>query len=401
MSSVQHLKEFISQRLTAAAVEIFGAFEQTIVEYEEELDRQRRLLDAVLKPEIKLHRIAIPDECEEEEVPTHLQISHHVKKNSQDEDDPNLPLIKEEHEEPHSSEEGETLVLKQESDNVMSSAYEDNAAEANGDSQLLSHSSLVTLHVDNSAIVESPTNKKTFICTTCNRSFKGKGALQTHMKTHTEQPPICNTCGKRFRYLSKLKVHESIHTGEKPFLCKTCGKRFRLKNCLEDHVRIHTGEKPFPCKTCGKWFRLKRCLEDHLRIHTGEKPFPCKTCGKWFRLKNSLEDHLRIHTGEKPFPCKICGKRFRTKSHVRSHLRIHTGEKPHACKRCGKHYSTGSILRVHIRRVHTGNTLYRCHICDNGFSESRTLKQHMMVHTGESPVLVQHEDKALQVVKPC
>ncbi|XP_055359539.1 uncharacterized protein LOC114844538 isoform X2 [Betta splendens] len=133
MSSVQHLKEFISQRLTAAAVEIFGAFEQTIVEYEEELDRQRRLLDAVLKPEIKLQRIEIPDVCEEDEkVPTHLQICHYVKKISQDKDDPNLLQIKEEHEEPHTSEEGETLVLKQETDNVMSSAYEDNAAEANG-----------------------------------------------------------------------------------------------------------------------------------------------------------------------------------------------------------------------------------------------------------------------------
>ncbi|XP_055359540.1 uncharacterized protein LOC114844536 isoform X2 [Betta splendens] len=131
MSSVQYLKEFISQRLTAAAVEIFGAFEQTIVEYEEELDRQRRLLDAVLRPEIKLHRIEIPDVCEEEEaVPTHLKISHHVKKTSHIVDDPNLPQIKEEHEEPRTRE-GETLVLKQETDNVISSAFEDNSAEEN------------------------------------------------------------------------------------------------------------------------------------------------------------------------------------------------------------------------------------------------------------------------------
>ena len=56
MSSVQCLRDFVNERLTAAAEDIFRVFEQTIVEYEEEIDRQRRLLDIVWKPEIKLHR---------------------------------------------------------------------------------------------------------------------------------------------------------------------------------------------------------------------------------------------------------------------------------------------------------------------------------------------------------
>ncbi|RVE61353.1 hypothetical protein OJAV_G00169850 [Oryzias javanicus] len=45
MSSVQSLREFISERLTAAAEEIFREFEKTIVQYEDEMDRQRRMLD--------------------------------------------------------------------------------------------------------------------------------------------------------------------------------------------------------------------------------------------------------------------------------------------------------------------------------------------------------------------
>ncbi|XP_029954906.1 uncharacterized protein LOC115393935 isoform X2 [Salarias fasciatus] len=45
MTSVQALREFISERLTAAAGEIFTVFEQTIVQFEEEIDRQRRLLE--------------------------------------------------------------------------------------------------------------------------------------------------------------------------------------------------------------------------------------------------------------------------------------------------------------------------------------------------------------------
>ena len=59
MSSVECLREFVNERLTAAAEEIFRVFKQTIVEYEEEIDRQRKLLDIVWKPEIKLHRIGL------------------------------------------------------------------------------------------------------------------------------------------------------------------------------------------------------------------------------------------------------------------------------------------------------------------------------------------------------
>ncbi len=59
MSSVQGLREFVNERLSAATEEILGVFEKTIVVYEEEINRQRRLLDIVLKPEIKLHKTGL------------------------------------------------------------------------------------------------------------------------------------------------------------------------------------------------------------------------------------------------------------------------------------------------------------------------------------------------------
>lgn len=53
MSSVEYLRDFINRRLAAAAEEIFGVFRKTIVEYEEEINRQRRLLKIVCKSEMK------------------------------------------------------------------------------------------------------------------------------------------------------------------------------------------------------------------------------------------------------------------------------------------------------------------------------------------------------------
>ncbi|GLD73422.1 zinc finger protein OZF-like isoform X1, partial [Lates japonicus] len=95
MSSVQYLKEFINQRLTAAAEEIFRVFEKTIVEYEEEVDH-------------------LPQQhvCKEEEVLTE-------RNSSLDQEDPEPLQIKEEQEEICTSQEGEQLVLKQETDTFM------------------------------------------------------------------------------------------------------------------------------------------------------------------------------------------------------------------------------------------------------------------------------------------
>lgn len=45
MLSVEYLREFINRRLIAAAEEIFGVLQKAIVEYEEEINRQRRLMD--------------------------------------------------------------------------------------------------------------------------------------------------------------------------------------------------------------------------------------------------------------------------------------------------------------------------------------------------------------------
>lgn len=59
MSSLEFLRQFLSERLAAAAEEIFGVVSQTIVEYEEEINRQRKQLDLIWKPQIKLRRIGL------------------------------------------------------------------------------------------------------------------------------------------------------------------------------------------------------------------------------------------------------------------------------------------------------------------------------------------------------
>lgn len=62
-ATLHSFNAFLTERLTAAAVDIYGFVEKTVVEYQEEvyrtqLENQRlqRMLDLVYKPDIRLHR---------------------------------------------------------------------------------------------------------------------------------------------------------------------------------------------------------------------------------------------------------------------------------------------------------------------------------------------------------
>ncbi|XP_056247517.1 transcriptional repressor CTCFL-like isoform X4 [Seriola aureovittata] len=220
MSSVQYLREFVNERLTAAAEEIFGVFEQTIVEYEEEIDRQRRLLDIVWKPEIKLHRTELPQHhvCQEEEVLTDQQLCDQERNSSLDQEDPEPPQTKEEEEELCTSQEGEQLVLKQETDTFMLTPTNEES-----DHQLLSHNSPVaesqdqegSKHVDPESTGNAETQPKKRYHKNTSHSDNVHNSLmsETHCNTQTGKKSFkCDICGKTFKWKSKLIIHLRTHT---------------------------------------------------------------------------------------------------------------------------------------------------------------------------------------------
>ncbi|XP_034547128.1 uncharacterized protein LOC117818380 isoform X2 [Notolabrus celidotus] len=146
MSSIESLRSFVLERLTAAAEEIFGAFKRTIVEYEEEIDRQRRLLDNVWTPGINKHGTELPLQpiCKEENNVSDQQLCYQERNSSPDLKDPEPPKIKEEQEDVCSSQEEEQLELKQEIDTfIYTPAFEgsvDTEPELKNNQQPLSRS---------------------------------------------------------------------------------------------------------------------------------------------------------------------------------------------------------------------------------------------------------------------
>ncbi|XP_036949766.1 zinc finger protein 436-like [Acanthopagrus latus] len=176
---------------------------------------------------------------------------------------------------------------------------------------------------------------------------------------------------------------DEIQTGVRPFGCLVCGKRYRWKNSLTDHNRLHAEEKPFSCSECKKSFQWKIHLVRHMRIHTGEKPFSCSVCGEKFAKKQLWRRHLAVHTGEKPYCCSVCRKRFTRKDSLRLHSVVHTGKKPFSCSVCRKEFTRKDSLRLHSA-VHTGEKTFSCSVCGKGFAVKFNLRRHLKLHTGEA-----------------
>ncbi|XP_015811133.3 zinc finger protein 853 [Nothobranchius furzeri] len=379
MSSVPLLREFIRERLSAAAEEIFTEFEKAIVRYEEEIDRQHRLLEVCWKQQINLRRTDLPLHYvrKDEEVLTDQQLWNQERTSSLDQEEPEpLPIL--EHEE---------LCIRQDKEQLVTSDVTPTDEERDQDEpKPNTHQRLLSMLPESGIQNQDRTHHLTLPELRQHSLWKKEILTDQQLCSHETtssldqeepEPPLMKEEQRELcisqpegqlilkqEYVTFMVTSPSAETdsyepepSNNQLSClmspeaenrdrdgcrdensesSSNNKLKQNKRCKQtrdrrNNVGSHRGERPLSCKTCGKRFYFYSDLNGHMRSHTGEKPYSCETCGKRFSQCKNLTRHKKTHTGERPYSCETCGKGFSRGCHLTRHMGTHTGEKSALC----------------------------------------------------------------------
>ncbi|XP_074533517.1 uncharacterized protein LOC141796356 [Halichoeres trimaculatus] len=435
MSKVDDLRTAVTQRLAAAAEEILGLFGRTMAECEEELylskqenERQRKLLDAVLNPEVCLHRADSKsmrsNEEEEQLCSSHggghkpestkskdekvqssqfhqsqitASSSTHQMESDRNEkgyevsaqvngpsDGDETPELEEQTEQPSREPEPAVMVVQTGISDDGTSDSSEPQGESDDVKQEESVKPQTKLKRQKSNGVSSVhkkrnSQKKSIRCLDCRKIFHPDNCVQSHTNNAPgSNQQLCSVCVQRSTKTARVLTLKKGRTDKNTFRCSVCRKQFSFKGDAVRHIRIHTGERPFRCSVCGHGFAQSTGLRQHMRTHTKEKPFTCSVCSRCFITRGCLARHSRVHTGEKPYSCTECNKSFNLSQSLLKHMMIHTGEKPFSCSVCDQRFTQKVHMKQHMT-LHTGEKSFSCPVSKKKFTRRSGVRIHKCI----------------------
>ncbi|XP_055710210.1 oocyte zinc finger protein XlCOF6-like [Phlebotomus papatasi] len=257
-------------------------------------------------------------------------------------------------------------------------------------------------------------------CGICSSKFRWKGRLEMHMKkVHLGLNTIakkaktnkiektkklkkeiwdtCELCPYKTRIRGHLKRHmKGVHERLRDVRCSQCNRVFTTERGLKLHMVCHEGgrnhkdsgtkEKKFTCELCPYKTDLSATLKRHVKaVHQKLKDFQCTRCERSFTMESSLKIHMMRHEGIKNYECPICGVKKVAICELKSHMFTHTKEKTLSCEFCPYKCNARTNMRLHVKAVHQRIKEHHCAICNSSFGAARSLKLHLMTHTGEKP----------------
>ncbi|XP_059192775.1 zinc finger protein ZFP2-like [Centropristis striata] len=438
MSSVDSFRQFVNERLTAAAEEIFGVFENTVIQYQEEIDRQRRLLDIVWKPDIKLHRIALPQqrvcEEEEEEVPADQQLCIQEGNSSLDQEDPEPPQVKEDPEPPQlkedpeppqvkedpeppqlkeesvelrTSQEGEQLVVKQETPTYEESDLSgDQNISVKPDDTLSSveTESVFTIPVISSALHDATSDHQLLSDVQAepkqqNRPHETRIHINNVTSLYVDQEdPEPPQIKEQKELCTSQQGEQLVVNQETPSYEENHQSEVQTMNLNLDDTSIAAETKsaviiPVINSVLSDATSDHQLLSDD-RCRLGDSGSTTKAEPKQHNATRShinnvsspnlSEDNCNTDKEKKSFKCETCGKDFMNKYRLQRHQKIHTGGKQYSCKTCGRDCRDHYRLALHMRS-HIAKEPCVCNTCGKTFAKRSLCTKHMRIHTGEKP----------------
>ncbi|KAL0963114.1 hypothetical protein UPYG_G00349910 [Umbra pygmaea] len=248
MSELQSFRVFLNQRLAAAALEIFGAVEQTVKIYHEENQQLRRLLQ--ITPEVNLPtRDSIQFSVSEEEIPSEQQHCEQEWSPSLGQEDPEPTQIKEEREELWISQVEEQLQGVE--DYNMEVQFTPPGVKSEGDQE----DPIKTLALPQTQTVENRLHdpKKVHLSPFVTYEIPCNHPAYQSRDSHHRSTIISDAGG-----LDTLPLDPRQPLDPNPAIYKDCSK---------------STSRTFRCDDCGKKFIRKQHLATHILTHTDSLDF--------------------------------------------------------------------------------------------------------------------------------
>ncbi|VVC28713.1 Hypothetical protein CINCED_3A011968 [Cinara cedri] len=267
-----------------------------------------------------------------------------------------------------------------------------------------------------------------FPCTKCNRMYKHRASLNSHLKLVCGVDPQfrCAECGRRFTWKQHLKRHMvncrgfiiiigvtyNLHTflsvcstlvdplttvvdlnGLFNFDCPKCEKQYKYRSNLVSHLKYECGaSETYTCTKCGRSYDKRPSFAKHFKFCGVD--FECEYCvisGRsvmaYWRSSNNKHDFVMI---DDRYQCpNACGRTYKALHGVRQHLRYECGVKPKfSCSVCTKCFAYKNVLKIHMASVHNVSSLrYGCpnSHCSRSYKNKGSLSFHLKYECGKPP----------------
>ena len=262
---------------------------------------------------------------------------------------------------------------------------------------------------------------RNFQCDICSSKFIRRDHLKRHHKNvHGDHKKIyCEFCGKYInemiyhKHSSKCKfVFDEKYTGHE-FQCNSCRRSYKGKDALNKHVKAVHEKIRFTCDLCSQSFVTKRDLKyHHQAVHLGILQH-CEKCEMKFKSKPGLRYHMRTKHPENAIqepkidPTSIMNFQMHIQENIETEIksdrifskatksieeRFESDSKinappnendPMNCDMCEKSFVSQRILDHHLTNHHNSEDILvnsdgncKCDICGKSFSNVTILKQH-------------------------
>ncbi|XP_038841509.1 uncharacterized protein LOC120040413 [Salvelinus namaycush] len=293
MPKLQSFRMFLNERLTAAAVEILGAVEQTVADYQEENDRLRRLLR--ITPEIQLFRIEslqLSLAVSEDEVASEQQHCEQEWSPSLGQENPELPQIKEEQEE---------LMATQEEEQLQGLEADFKFTPSCVKSECDKEDPLQSLTLPQTQTVE-------------NRERDPKQVDLTPFVTVTHVKGLYIPCDPPDNQ-NNTSSHRSAVSSDPVGLDSS--PPLDPSPPLEPSLSLDPSPPLNPNLSMGEHYSKPSTMS--------RKTHHCRDCGEMFALKADLQRHVTLFK-KRLSECRFCRKRYNSTCKLKAHVRLcHNG----------------------------------------------------------------------------